>query len=97
MLQYSLKKSYLFRCAKGLSCLGFLDEVQRHADIMKVLLIDQNIALDAVTLELTFQVSLSEDGSKGGATSCEPEPNGVIYCKISRVSSAGLFVVFLHG
>ena len=53
----------LFRFAKGLSCLGFLDEVQRHADIMRVLLIDQNIALDAVTLELTFQVTLSEERS----------------------------------
>ena len=30
---------------------------------MRVLMVDQNIALDAAILELTFQVTLSEEGS----------------------------------
>ena len=53
----------LFRFAKGVSCLRFLDEVRRHEALLRVLLVDQNVALDALTRELTFQVTLSEEGS----------------------------------
>ena len=66
-MQYSFLKiiliQLLVRFAKGLSCLGFLDEVRRHEALMRVLLVDQNVALEALTLELTFQVTLSEEGS----------------------------------
>ncbi len=66
-MQYSLKKiiliQLLFRFAKGVSCLRFLDEVRLHEALLRVLLVDQNVALDALTRELTFQVTLSEEGS----------------------------------
>ena len=42
---------------------NLFNEVQRHNEMLKVLLVNQNVALDAVTMELMFQVSLSEEGS----------------------------------
>ena len=51
----------LFRFAKGPSSLGLFAEVQRHDEMMKVLLVNQNVALDANTMELTIQGPVSRN------------------------------------